>query len=99
LELAMPVGQWRDVEFSMMCAVSTHEAANTTTLAYTSTSLQVIRSTYATPLAVPFSSTSTERTSAFVSSVRFFVASASGMVNQVGEKNDPTSQPRLQFPQ
>ena len=37
--------------------------------------------------------------SAFVNSVRFLVASASGIVNHVGEKNDPTSQPRLQFPQ
>ncbi len=35
---AMPVGQCREREFNMMCAVSTHDAASTTTLAYTSTS-------------------------------------------------------------
>ena len=35
---------------------------------------------------MPFSSTITPRTSAFVSRVRFLVASASGIVNQVGEK-------------
>ena len=83
----------------MMCAVSTQEAANTTIFAKTSTSLRALRSTYATPVAFPVSSTSTLRTSASVTSVSFLVFSASGIVNHVGEKNEPTSHPILQFPQ
>src|SRR6266700_273758 len=51
LEFAIPVGQCRDFEFNMMCAVSTQDAASTTTLAYTSTSFRVDLSTYATPFA------------------------------------------------
>ena len=45
LELAMPVGHCRDFEFSIMCAVSTHDAARTITLAWTSTSRRLVRST------------------------------------------------------
>src|ERR1700694_1066369 len=43
LEFAMPVGQWRDLEFSMILAVSQQDAARMTTLEWASTSCLVAR--------------------------------------------------------
>jgi len=100
LELAMPVGQWRDVELSMMCAVSTQDCGKHDNFSQ-HYRLHAWCGDRRKRLPWPGRARRPEPRgrSASVSNVRFLVRSASGMVNQVGEKNDPASQPRVQLPQ
>ena len=99
LPLPRPLGCTRDVEFSRMRVVSTQLAPMTTMLPRTWCSSPVFLSKYWTPLARPFSSTSTRATTAFDRISSLPVSTACGSRWSAEQKNDAVSHPRPHCPQ
>src|SRR5262249_58968198 len=100
VELPGPGGCRLDCELSGSSGDSGADAATMIALQKNPSSARFIRSTTATPLALPvFSSTVMWRTIEFVRSVQCLVAIAAGRVDERELNMAPTEQPLPQLPQ